>query len=81
MNPTTQGATLAAYIFGILIGYTILFTLVSGIAVLRERWAVKDGHVLRTGDGGVEVRPSASIDNDWEEVGSPVSVARAKGDV
>ena len=50
--------------------------------MLRERWAVKNGHVLRT--DGVEGRPSASIDDDWEEVESPVSpvsVARAKGDV
>lgn len=69
---------LAAYIFGILIGYMIIFTLIRGIAVLRERWAVKNGQVLRTGGGGVEVRPSGSIDDDWEEVESPV---RAKGDV
>ena len=76
LNPATQGATLAAYICGIPIGYTIIFILVRGIAVLRERWAVKNGHVLRTGGGGAEVRPT--IDDDWEEVESPV---RAKGDV
>jgi len=52
-----------------------------GVVVLRERWAVKNGHVLRIGDGGVEVKPTASIVDDYEEVESPVSLARAKGDV
>ena len=51
------------------------------VIVLRERWAMKNGHVLRMSGNGAEARPNASIDDDWEEVESPVSVARAKGDV
>ncbi|KIM37586.1 hypothetical protein M413DRAFT_13279 [Hebeloma cylindrosporum] len=79
LDPQKQGPTLAAYIVGILVGYSIVFSLVRGVVVLRERWAMKNGHVLRV-SGGI-VRPSASIDDDWEEVESPVSVAKAKEDV
>ena len=77
LNPTKQGPKLAAYIVGILVGYAIVFNLVRGVVVLRERWAVNNGHVLRVSSSG---GPSASIDDDWEEVGSPVSATRAKED-
>jgi len=81
LDPTIQGPIVAAYIAGILVVYAILFSLVRMVIVLRERWAMKNGQVLRVSGSGVEARPNASIDDDWEEVESPVSVARAKGDV
>ena len=81
LDPTTQGPVVAAYIVGILVGYAVVFNLVRMVIVLRERWAIKNGNVLRMSGNGAETRSNASIDDDWEEVESPVSVARAKGDV
>ena len=55
--------------------------------MLRERWSLKNGRILRVGGGGggEETPRNASIDDDWEEMESPVnagiSAARAKGDV
>jgi len=87
LDPNKQGAKLAAYIIGIAVAQVIVFSIVRGIVVLRERWALKNGRILRVGGGlgGEETPRNASVDDDWEEVESPVSVgvsaARAKGDV
>ncbi|KAF8956426.1 hypothetical protein BDZ97DRAFT_1671613 [Flammula alnicola] len=66
LNPQKQGAKLAAYIIGIAVAEIIVFLIVRGIVVLRERWAVRRGWVLQ--DQG-----SGEIEDGWEEVDSPSS--------
>ncbi|KAF8153422.1 hypothetical protein B0H34DRAFT_663051 [Crassisporium funariophilum] len=65
LNPQKQGAKLAAYIVGIAVAEIIVFCLVRGVVVLRQRWATKRGLVLQAGEG-VE----ADIE-EWEEVERP----------
>jgi uncharacterized membrane protein YhdT len=77
LDPTKQHAKLAAYIIGIPIGESFIFAVVRGIVVLRERWAVKSGRVLKVDghDGwqGVDAGSSRGPSNDeeWEEIPSP----------
>ena len=83
MDPSKQHAKLAAYIIGIPIGELIIFAIVRGIVVLRERWAIKSGRVLRVGekegqDGwqGVDADSRGpSNDEEWEDVQRPEAVA------
>lgn len=81
LDPRKQHAKLAAYIIGIPIGEVIIFALVRGIVVLRERWAVKAGRVLKVEqeghDGWQGVDASSrgpSNDDDWEEIQRPSGV-------
>jgi len=71
LDPHKQGAKLAAYIVGIAVGEIIVFSLVRGIVVLRERWAVKTGRVLLAQEGGSE-----GNGDDWEEVESPTTAQK-----
>ncbi|KDR73316.1 hypothetical protein GALMADRAFT_72750 [Galerina marginata CBS 339.88] len=68
LDPHKQGAKLAAYIVGIAVGEIIVFSLVRGVVVLRERWAVKAGRVLAL----PEDRPEDDGD-DWEHIESPIT--------
>ena len=86
LDPSKQHAKIAAYIIGIPIGELIIFAIVRGIVVLRERWAIKSGRVLRVGereaqdgqDGwqGVDADSRGpSNDEEWEDVQRPEAVA------
>lgn len=74
LNPSKQRAKLAAYVIGILIGDIIVFAVVRGIVVLRERWALKSGRVLNV--EGVEMQ--AGDDEEWEEIRQSSEPANAR---
>jgi hypothetical protein len=59
---------LAAYIIGIAVAEIIVFCVIRGIMVLRQRWAVRSGRVL-----AVESERTVEIEEGWEEVESPSS--------
>ncbi|PPQ75684.1 hypothetical protein CVT26_001518 [Gymnopilus dilepis] len=68
LDPHKEGPKLAGFIIGIAVGFIIIFCIVRGIVVLRQRWASRSGRILAThGD-------SASLGDDWEEVESPTSI-------
>jgi hypothetical protein len=79
LDPTKQHAKLAAYIIGIPVGEAIIFAIVRGIVVLRERWAAKSGRVLKVGGNegpdvwqGVDAGSRGpSSDEDWEKIQRP----------
>jgi len=71
LNPSKQHGKLAAYIIGIFLGQVIIFSIVRGIVVLRERWAWKSGRVLNLGGGFGEdgvTREVGTDDDEWEEI-------------
>ncbi|PPQ69543.1 hypothetical protein CVT25_000860 [Psilocybe cyanescens] len=76
LDPKKQGAKLAAYIIGIAVAQIIIFSVVRGLMVLRQRWAQRNDRVLpdvpgpQNGSGG---RPTVNIEDDWEEVESPTT--------
>ncbi|KAF9473052.1 hypothetical protein BDN70DRAFT_413802 [Pholiota conissans] len=74
LDPKKQGAKLAAYIFGIGVAEVIVFCVIRGVMVLRQRWAVRSGRVLG-GNGERE----ANIEEGWEEVESPTVAKPSKG--
>lgn len=57
-------------------GEIIVYVLVRGVVVLRERWAVRSGRVMDAGsDGSSDIAASSEglgdMDDDWEEVRMP----------
>ncbi|KAF9526803.1 hypothetical protein CPB83DRAFT_895816 [Crepidotus variabilis] len=81
LNTSVEGAKTAAYIIGILIGEIIVFVLVRGVVVLRERWAVKSGRVMDVGSDVSSDKAASSeglgdMDDDWEEVRMPDNYAQ-----
>ncbi|KAF8892307.1 hypothetical protein CPB84DRAFT_1816229 [Gymnopilus junonius] len=73
LDPHTEGPKLAGFIIGIAVGYIIIFSIVRGVVVLRQRWAFKTGRILQAQED------TGSINDDWEEVESPTSVDIRKG--
>ncbi|KAF7318428.1 hypothetical protein HMN09_00352000 [Mycena chlorophos] len=71
LDPVKEGGLLAAYIVGIAVGEAIVFVLVRGVVVLRQRWALRAGRVLGVvgADGQTDDREAL---DDWEEVERPV---------
>ena len=67
MDPAKEHAKVAAYVFGIGVGQCVVFALVRGVVVLRERCAVRAGRVLVVAvDGGRGVKEGE--DEGWEEI-------------
>ncbi|KAF8178715.1 hypothetical protein BJ912DRAFT_1023974 [Pholiota molesta] len=74
LDPKKQGAKLAAYIIGIAVAEIIVFCIIRGIMVLRQRWAVRSGRVL-----AVESERTMEIEEGWEEVESPSTAKVGNG--
>jgi len=75
LDPKKQGALLAAYIAGIGIFALIVFFLVRGIVVLRQRWAEKAGRVpvvLEVSEATREMEETRGNES-WEHMGSRTS--------
>ncbi|KAJ6599735.1 hypothetical protein DFH09DRAFT_1355834 [Mycena vulgaris] len=87
LDPHTQHAFLAVYIVGIALGACVVFVLVRGVAVLRQRFVVSRG--LLPGDGDGERGSSEGLGDgegrggregleEWEEVGVPGDEATSR---
>uniref|UniRef100_A0A8H8CIQ3 Uncharacterized protein n=1 Tax=Psilocybe cubensis TaxID=181762 RepID=A0A8H8CIQ3_PSICU len=75
LDPKKQGGKLAAYIIGIAVAQIVIFSVMRGLIVLRERWAVRNERVLSASvaqQGGLG-RSTGNIEDDWEEVESPTT--------
>ncbi|KAJ6473471.1 hypothetical protein DFH09DRAFT_1057639 [Mycena vulgaris] len=76
LDPHTQHAFLAVYIVGIALGACVLFLLVRGVAVLRQRFVMRRGLLRGDREGGSSEglggggREGEGLE-DWEEVGMP----------
>jgi hypothetical protein len=68
LDPQKQHGKVAAYIIGIAVGEIIIFCLVRGVIVLRERWAIRARHVMVGGPTDENVD-----DEEWEEIEGPSS--------
>lgn len=68
LDPQKQHGKVAAYIVSIAVGEIIIFCLVRGVIVLRERWAIRARRVMVEGltDENVD-------DEEWEEIEGPSS--------
>ncbi|KAJ6599716.1 hypothetical protein DFH09DRAFT_1021167 [Mycena vulgaris] len=75
LDPHTQHAFLAVYIVGIALGACLVFVIVRGVAVLRQRFVVRRGLLPGDGEGGSSEGLSGERGRegleDWEEVGVP----------
>ncbi|KAJ7282446.1 hypothetical protein C8J57DRAFT_45356 [Mycena rebaudengoi] len=68
LDPQVQHGFLAVYIVLIAAGEVLVFFVVYGISVLRQRLAVRRGHLRM--DSDVDAPPAEAIDQ-WEEVEAP----------
>ncbi|KAJ6450379.1 hypothetical protein C8R45DRAFT_916895 [Mycena sanguinolenta] len=73
LDPANGGGLVAGYIIGIAVGDVLLFALARGVAVLRQRYAVRSGRLAK-GDGEGSAGPEA-ID-EWQEIERPVGRKR-----
>lgn len=76
LDPKKQGPKLAAYIIGIAVAEIIAFSVVRGLMVVRQRWAVGSGRVL-----AINGEMVVGLEEGWEEVESPPSAKAGKGGV
>jgi len=70
LNPQKQGAKLAAYIAGIAIGEVVVFLLVRGVVLLRERLFTRRARRKATYGGGEKME-------EWEDIerpGTPMAI-------
>ncbi|KAJ6540587.1 hypothetical protein B0H19DRAFT_1036390 [Mycena capillaripes] len=78
LDPHSTHALLAAYIIGIAAGTILVFCVARGIAVLRQRAAVRYGRLPTDGDNNlIETREALE---EWEEVERPVGGKREGGE-
>ncbi|KAJ6471615.1 hypothetical protein C8R47DRAFT_745487 [Mycena vitilis] len=78
LNPSPHPALLAAYILGIGAGACVVFSLVRGVVVVRERVAVRYGRVPDSEGGGGPVGEQVGAEalDEWEEVQGPAANAK-----
>ncbi|EDR00926.1 uncharacterized protein LACBIDRAFT_192763 [Laccaria bicolor S238N-H82] len=68
LDPQKQHGKVAAYIVGIAVGEIIIFCLIRGVIVLRERWAIRARLVMVGGSTDENLE-----DEEWEEIEGPSS--------
>ncbi|KAF7338895.1 hypothetical protein MSAN_02212700 [Mycena sanguinolenta] len=71
LDPANGGGQLAGYIIGIAVGDVLLFAIARGVAVLRQRYALRSGRLAKgDGDG---LGGSAEAIDEWQEIERPVA--------
>nr|GAT51042.1 predicted protein [Mycena chlorophos] len=78
LDPVKEGGLLAAYIVGIAVGEAIVFVLVRGVVVLRQRWALRAGRVPGV-VGAIGQTDDREALDDWEEVERPADDGAVAG--
>jgi len=77
LDPANGGGLLAGYIIGIAAGDVVVFSIVRGIAVLRQRFAIRSGRLST--DSEVTSEGREEID-EWQEIERPLPGGKAEGE-